>query len=214
MDEQLSWHEDCYVGDWSFVPQIRVKGPDALRLFRDLSVNDFVKFAVGQTKHVIQCNDDGKVISEGILIRHGEDDFEYEVGTPQWTMYNADKGGYDVEINYPFTHKFQVSGPKSLFVLDRLTEVNLRDVEYAWTKYGTIRGEDIMFLRSNMAGEIGFEVHGPIENHHKPSHPGDGRGGVKMATVRVAAGGVAAAGWLAVVLACGRAGGRVITGCS
>lgn len=167
MDEQLSWHEDCYVGDWSFVPQIRVKGPDALRLFRDLSVNDFVKFAVGQTKHVIQCNDDGKVISEGILIRHGEDDFEYEVGTPQWTMYNADKGGYDVEINYPFTHKFQVSGPKSLFVLDRLTEVNLRDVEYAWTKYGNIRGEDIMFLRSNMAGEIGFEVHGPIENHHK-----------------------------------------------
>lgn len=93
MDEQLSWHEDCYVGDWSFVPQIRVTGPDALRLFRDLSVNDLVKFAVGQTKHVIQCNDDGKVISEGILIRHGEDDFEYEVGTPQWTMYNAHKGG-------------------------------------------------------------------------------------------------------------------------
>jgi hypothetical protein len=33
-------------------------------------------------------------------------------------------------------------------------------------------------------------------------------GGVKRATVRVAAGGVAAAGWLAVVLACGCAGGR------
>src|SRR5829696_79621 len=94
IDEQRSWHETCYVGDWSFVPQIRVKGPDALRLFRDLSVNDFVKFPVGKAKHVIQCNDNGKVISEGILLRHGDDDFEYQVGTPQWTMYNAHRGGY------------------------------------------------------------------------------------------------------------------------
>ncbi len=31
------------------------------------------------------------------------------------------------------------------------------------------------------------------QNPHKPSHPGDGRASVKMATVRVAAGGVAAA---------------------
>ncbi|MGF4046399.1 hypothetical protein ACQW07_23745 [Paenarthrobacter nitroguajacolicus] len=167
MDEQLSWHENCYVGDWSFVPQIRVKGPDALKLFRDLSVNNFVNFPVGKAKHVIQCNDDGKVISEGILLRHWEDDFEYQVGTPQWTLYNAHRGGYDVEITFPITHKFQISGPKSLAVMERLTDANLLDVKFMSTKYGTIRGEDVMFLRQGMAGEVGFELQGPIENHQK-----------------------------------------------
>ncbi len=157
MDEQLSWHENCYVGDWSFVPQIRVKGPDALRLFRDLSVNNFVNFPVGKAKHVIQCNDDGKVISEGILLRHGEDDFEYQVGTPQWTLYNAHRGGYDVEVTFPITHKFQVSGPKSLAVMERLTDANLLDVKFMSTKYGTVRGgEDVMFLRQGMAGGSGL----------------------------------------------------------
>lgn len=165
MDEQLSWHEGVYVGDWSFVPQIRVKGPDALRLFRDLSVNDFVNFPVGKAKHVIQCNDDGKVISEGILLKYAEDDFEYQVGTPQWTMYNAHTGGYDVEITFPFSHKFQISGPKSLQVLHRLTETDLRDVKFMRTKVGVVRGEEVTFLRQNMAGEIGFELQGPIENY-------------------------------------------------
>lgn len=165
IDEQRSWHETCYVGDWSFVPQIRVTGPDALRLFRDLSVNDFVNFPVGKAKHVIQCNENGKVISEGILLRHAEDDFEYQVGTPQWTLYNAHKGGYDVEITFPVTHKFQVSGPKSLGVLERLTKTDLRDVRFMNTKAGDIGDVEVMFLRQGMAGEVGFEIQGPIENY-------------------------------------------------
>jgi vanillate/3-O-methylgallate O-demethylase len=167
MDEQLSWHTDCYVGDWSFVPQIRFKGPDALKLFRDLSVNDFVNFPVGKAKHVIQCNDDGKVISEGILLRHAEDDFEYQVGTPQWSLYNARKGGYDVEVSFPLTHKFQVSGPKALGVIEKLTETGLRDVKFMNTRQGVINDIDVTFLRQGMAGEIGFEIQGPIENHGK-----------------------------------------------
>ena len=36
-------------------------------------------------------------------------------------------------------------------------------------------------------------AHAKALKGHKPSHPGDGRASVKMATVRVAAGGVAAA---------------------
>jgi vanillate/3-O-methylgallate O-demethylase len=166
MDEQISWHNNCYVGDWSFVPQLRVKGPDAEKLFKDLSVNNFEKFPVGKAKHVIQCNDDGKVISEGILLKHADDDFEYEVGTPQWTLWHAHKGDYDVEITFPFTHKFQVSGPNSMKVLDNLTKTELRDVKFMSTRHGSIEdGQDVMFLRQGMAGEVGFEIHGPIENH-------------------------------------------------
>lgn len=48
-DEQLSWKSTCYVGDWSFVPQIAIKGPDVERLFSHLSVNRIADMPIGRT---------------------------------------------------------------------------------------------------------------------------------------------------------------------
>ena len=56
MEEQMSWKETCYIGDWSFLWNLEVKGPEALELFSDISVNSFKNFAPGQAKHVIQCS--------------------------------------------------------------------------------------------------------------------------------------------------------------
>ena len=58
LDECMSWKKSCFIGDWSpLVNKFLVKGPDAVRFFSDISVNSFAKFAVGQAKHSIQCND-------------------------------------------------------------------------------------------------------------------------------------------------------------
>jgi vanillate/3-O-methylgallate O-demethylase len=167
MDEQLSWKQTCYIGDWSFVPQIRFTGPDVIRLFSDLSINSFAKFAIGSAKHCVQCNDDGKVIAEGILIRHGEDDLEYQASTPQWTLYNAKTRGYDVEASFERTHKLQVSGPASLALLEKLTSAGLRDIGFMMTRMLPLEDVDVLFLRQGMAGEIGFELQGPIEHRDR-----------------------------------------------
>lgn len=53
MDEQMSWKETCYIGDWSFLVALVVEGPEALKLFSDISVNSFAKFDIGQAKHAI-----------------------------------------------------------------------------------------------------------------------------------------------------------------
>ncbi len=74
IEEQMSWKQTCYIGDWSFLADLHLKGPDALRLFSDLSVNSFARFQVGQAKHIAQCNDNGKIVAEGILMRLGEDE--------------------------------------------------------------------------------------------------------------------------------------------
>lgn len=50
MDEQLSWKNSCYIGDWSFLWTATFKGPDALTFLRYLTVNSFEDFAVGQAK--------------------------------------------------------------------------------------------------------------------------------------------------------------------
>jgi vanillate/3-O-methylgallate O-demethylase len=75
IDESMSWKETCYIGDWSFLWERRFRGPDVIKLFSDVSVNSFAKFSTGQSKHVIHCNETGKIIQEGILSRLGEDEF-------------------------------------------------------------------------------------------------------------------------------------------
>ena len=163
-EEQLSWKTSCYIGDWSFVPQIRVKGRDAVRLFSDLSVNSFAKYAVGRAKHCVMCNEDGKVITEGILLRHAEDDFEYEAA-PAWLWYHIKTRGYAVDVSFPMTHKLQVSGPTALPLLEKLTNTTLRDIKFMHTKVVPIGNRSVNFLRQGMSGEIGFELHGPVEQH-------------------------------------------------
>ena len=75
IDESMSWKETCYIGDWSFLWERRFRGPEVLKLFSDLSVNSFAKFALGQSKHVIHCTEAGKIIREGILSRLGEEEY-------------------------------------------------------------------------------------------------------------------------------------------
>ena len=167
MDEQMSWKKTCYLGDWSFVPQIGIKGPGAFQLFKDLSVNDLENFPLDRAKHCIQCNEKGKVISEGILLRHGEDHFEYQCGTPQWAWYNLKSKGYDAEAYVPFSYKLQISGPNALALCERLRGEGLRDVKFMRTQNGRIAGLDVLFLRQGMAGEIGFELQGPIAERER-----------------------------------------------
>jgi vanillate/3-O-methylgallate O-demethylase len=47
IDESMSWKTTCYVGDWSWLADLRLEGPEALKLLSDLSVNTFAKFDVG-----------------------------------------------------------------------------------------------------------------------------------------------------------------------
>jgi vanillate/3-O-methylgallate O-demethylase len=159
-DENLSRKEDAYLGDWSYLDELRVVGPDALKLFSDFAVNSFAKFAIGQAKHAIFCNSAGKVVGEGILARQGEEDFLFNARGPvsTWIKYNFDQGEYDAELSLDISEfKLQVSGPKSLPLLQELADDDLTDTKFMHFKDSGINGIPVRFIRQGMAGEIGFE---------------------------------------------------------
>ncbi|MGD0918851.1 MAG: aminomethyl transferase family protein [Thermodesulfobacteriota bacterium] len=164
MDEQMSWKKTCYIGDWSFLTELMVKGPDALKLLSYLSVNDFTNFEIGQGKHLIQCNEDGKVIAEGIVMRLAEEEFCVQSPPPAlWTAYNVEKGGCNAKAEFVDWFNFQVQGPNSLYVLEKATGESLRDIRFMRFRKAPIRGRDVIVLRQGMAGEIGYELQGPRE---------------------------------------------------
>lgn len=167
-DENISWKKDCDIGDWSQMVEYRVSGPDALKFFSDFAVNDFSKFEMLQAKHAIFCSKKGYVIGEGIVIRFGEDDFEFQSGGPVWSWldFNCKSGSYDLICaeKRDDKFKFQVSGPKSLYLLEEVTNQNLRDIKFMHISKAKILDVEVDMLRQGMSGEIGFEIQGPKEH--------------------------------------------------
>jgi len=159
-DEQMSWKTTCYVGDWSFLWDLEVSGPDALKVFRDTGVNSVENFAIGQAKHLVQCNTIGKVVAEGVVMRMAEDRFRTQSSTAFWTAFNLERGSYDARWREIKTFQLQVSGPKALAVCEKVTGESLRDIKFMHFRRVAIAGCEAYAVRQGMAGEIGFEFHG------------------------------------------------------
>src|SRR4051794_37668521 len=119
-DEQLAWKRTCSLGDWSFLWDVELSGRDALRLLSDSAVNSMASFDVGQAKHLVQCNDDGKVIAEGVLLRLAEDRFATQSTTAFYTAFLANSGQYNVEWRHRESFQYQVGGPNSLAVVEQV----------------------------------------------------------------------------------------------
>lgn len=164
LDESMSWKETCYIGDWSFIWERRFRGPEALKLFEDISINSFANFAVSQSKHVVHTTENGKVIHEGILTRLGDEEFVLFGRGTFWADHQLRKGGYDVESEALESFNFQVSGPNALFVCEKAAGDSLRDTKFLQRSEVEIAGHRVWALRQGMAGEIGYELQGPVEH--------------------------------------------------
>jgi vanillate/3-O-methylgallate O-demethylase len=167
MDESMSWKETLYIGDWSPLGKFRVSGPEALKFFSSIAVNSFAKFDVGQAKHIVLCNADGKIMGDGILMRLAEDDLLFTSGPGiQWAEYMFRKSGFDAEGRQigPSQFIFQLQGPNSLFVLEKAASDNLRDIGFMRFRSTHIGNKEFLALRQGMAGEIGYELHGRSED--------------------------------------------------
>lgn len=171
MDESMSWKKTCYVGDWSITLSERwFHGnlEEICRFFSEISVNSFEKFAIGQSKHLIFCNKDGMVIHDGVISRLGEQDFMVFGRNGFYANYYLEKNrerfpGISTEAEEWFN--LQVSGPNAIKLLEKafIEDAGLRNAKYMYSVKAKLPGLDIWALRQGMAGEPGFELHGPLK---------------------------------------------------
>jgi vanillate/3-O-methylgallate O-demethylase len=165
VDEEMSWKTTCYLGDWSFLPSFRYTGPDVLRLFADCSVNTMQNYMVGQSKHIIHCNHDGKLIEEGVLTRTSED--EVIAYSTYWADYVRRQGDYDVAMEPIDEVKYHLQGPNAVFVLEQLLGQEFRDIAFMRNLTVTLAGVETRVLRQGMSGELGFELQAPTADGPK-----------------------------------------------
>ncbi|MEU9448755.1 aminomethyl transferase family protein [Streptomyces sp. NPDC048277] len=168
--EYSGWAEECaahvtscYVGDWSSLHKVVVRGREALACLAWLGMRDLSRFEHGQIKHHVQLDENGRVASEGILCRLGEEEFLYTAGSGDWLMWQLGQGSWDAEAEdvSPEQFIFGVQGPASLDTLEKLTGGSLRDIAFSRSRRSTIAGVPVRVLRTGISGELGYEVHGP-----------------------------------------------------
>lgn len=165
--EEVSWHDNCYIhaglNPFMFY---EIEGKDYLNLLEEVSISTFRKFPVGKARHTILCNDKGKVVLDGIVVRRSEDKF-ISMCLPDPLILNQMVGN-----KYNFTSEdarckrffYQMCGPRSLEIVEAATKADQHDIKFMYAKDAQIAGKDVFVLRTGMAGTLGYEVHGKIED--------------------------------------------------
>jgi vanillate/3-O-methylgallate O-demethylase len=173
--EQRAWRETAALLDQSHhMCDLFVSGPDALRLFAALGVNNFSRFRPNVAKQLVCTNPEGYLIGDGILFYLAEDEFDFVGAHPtvvDWVHYNAIEGGYDVQIERdensfdrqgpPQLYRYEIQGPNALAVIEAATGAPVPEVKFFHMTEFTIAGRRVRALRHGMAGQPGFELFGP-----------------------------------------------------
>jgi len=180
--EQKAWRETAVLYDQTHhMVNLRVKGPDALRLLTATGINSFENFPVDRAKQFVPVASNGGVIGDGILFHEAQDDLTYVGRAPgaNWLQYHAETGGYDVEVTYddrsnsrPYgqavtrtVYRFQIQGPNAWPIIEKLAGRTVDQVKFFHMGHLEVGPHKIRTLRHGMAGAPGLEIWGPYEEH-------------------------------------------------
>ncbi|WP_174291154.1 aminomethyl transferase family protein [Sphingomonas bacterium] len=175
-DEQHAWRDKAVLFDQAHhMPELFLKGPDALKLLTYLGINSFANYQPGRAKQYIGCNHNGQVIGESVLHYLGDDSFELISGMQlqDWVAFNAETGGYDVTVRRDLqtaqnpggpdgrtNFRFGMDGPNAEHVFKAVVEGEAPEIPFFRTARVRIAGVDVMALRHGMAGHKGVELSG------------------------------------------------------
>lgn len=181
IEEQRAWRNGAVLFDQSHhMPELFVRGPDAIALLGHLGINSFNNFVPGRAKQYVACNPQGYVIGETLMYCHGEKDFELVSGMPllNWVEYHAQAGGYDVAVerdNHTAANpagtrlkfRFGMDGPNAGAIFAEAIEGPLPEIKFFNTATVQIAGCEVLALRHGMAGHQGVELSGRYEDGPK-----------------------------------------------
>jgi aminomethyltransferase len=164
-DEHLTVRKGAGVFDVSHMGEIWIKGPKALSLIQKITSNDASVLESGQAQYSCFPNGRGGIVDD-LLVYH----FEPEKYMLVVNSSNTDKDfdwivsrnsfGAEVENASDKISLLAVQGPKAVNVLQKLTNVNLSEINYYHFKVGKLAGvDDVIISATGYTGAGGFELY-------------------------------------------------------
>lgn len=148
-----------------------IEGPDALALVNRIMTRDFSLCRVGQVMYSPWCDEDGKLIHDGNVVRLGETLFRITAADPCLRWFEDCGMGMDVLVRdvSPQIAALALQGPKSRAILREAVQ----GVEWDALRYfraATGRIEDahgpfaLNATRTGYTGDLGYELWTDAEN--------------------------------------------------
>jgi aminomethyltransferase len=158
-EELASIRGGVAMNEMSPLQKYRVRGPDAVRFLDHVVTRSLADLAVDQVVYTPWCDDDGNVISEGLVFRLGESDFRLSGGRSR-LWFHEQLAGFDVELEDETAALaiLALQGPRSQDVLERATGESWDGLAFSRRRTAVIGGVDVDVSRQGFTGEHGYEL--------------------------------------------------------
>ncbi len=162
IDEHKRVRTTAGLFDVSHMGEFLVRGKDAEAFLQRITINDVASLQVNQVQYSAMCYDDGGIVDD-LLVYKMDDHYMMIVNAANlekdWNWAVEHKLG-DVELENisDDTSLLALQGPKSIEILQKLTDVPVGDIVYYWTLPGKVDGVDMLISRTGYTGEAGFEL--------------------------------------------------------
>ena len=165
LEEHHTVRNNVGVFDVSHMGEFSVKGPKALDLIQRVSANDASTLYDGKVQYSYLPNENGGVVDDLLVYRIAEDNYLLVVNASNiekdWNwiqQYNTE--GVEMQNLSDDMCLLAVQGPNAIATLQKLTDQDLKSMEYYTFKIGTMAGiEDVIISATGYTGSGGFEIY-------------------------------------------------------
>lgn len=164
-EEHICVRQNAGVFDVSHMGEFIIKGKGALALVQRISSNDASKLVVGQAQYSCLPNKIGGIVDDMIVYKRGDEHYLLVVNASNiekdwnWIEENNTEEVFMEDIS-DHVGLLAIQGPKATKILQRLTEINLSEIDFYHFKEGTFAGiENAIISATGYTGSGGFEIY-------------------------------------------------------
>ena len=165
--ESGAYRTSAWIGTaLSTSPVIDVVGPDAMAFLQSICVNDFTNLKYTGIRHAVICNEEGYILTDGVVIRLEEDRYRtYWLNPPIASLASITDLDVHLEDFTGQEYFIQVQGEKSLEILEDAFQADLHDIMFAKHRTEDMDGRTVRIIRLGMSGNLAYEIHGPMADY-------------------------------------------------
>ena len=162
--EHKAVRESVGVFDVSHMGEVEVRGKDAFDFVQRITTNDVSKLETGDVQYSAMCLKDGGIVDD-LLVYNCGDHYILVINASnidkdiKWMQENL-SGDVTLKNISDETSLLAVQGKNSLATLQKLTDINLSEIEYYKFVTGNIAGQDAIISHTGYTGEkVCFELY-------------------------------------------------------
>lgn len=144
----------------------KVTGKDAAQFLSRIIVKDISKLKLNQGTYCCWCDDQGRVVDDGTVMRFGEDEYFVTAADPSFSWFSRFVKRLDVHIE-DVTDSIcglAIQGPMSRGILKQMCDADLDSLKFFWTTSARADGFKFKISRTGYTGDLGYELWVDNEN--------------------------------------------------